>query len=1171
MRLSCAFRCSSTCSLVFAVFCFALCCLEFHSVAFAADADWKIVQVPAAWKSAPSGRDVRLWYRAAVQIPVEWKGRELSLAIEAVDDAREFYFAGEKIGSLGSFPPNFLSGLGQTQRFKIPAEKVQPGELQLIAVRVCVVDGRSGFNVAAPVLFGGDQAIRLSGDWQSRAGDDVAWATADRDSLSQLPRFAKLDATAVVERELKKLQGEEGPLTAEQSLAKIKVPDDLQINLAVGEPEVRQPLSVKWDGRGRMWVVQYLQYPHPAGLTAISRDKFLRTVYDKVPPAPPNHFRGEDKITIHEDTDGDGRYDKHKTFLDGLSVCSSFAFGKGGVWVLNPPYLLFYPDKDGDDVPDGDPVVHLEGFGIEDSHSVANNLRWGPDGWLYGAQGSTVTGAVKRPGEKKAIHSQGQLIWRYHPPTKKYEIFAEGGGNAFGVEFDDQGRVFSGHNGGNTRGFHYVQGGYYQKGFGKHGELSNPFAFGYFEAMAHAKVPRFTHAFVIYGGGSLPEKYNNLLMGVAPLQSHVTLSEVRRDRSSYKTNDVGHLFTSDDPWVRPVDIQTGPDGAVYVLDMYEQRIDHASHYQGRVHKESGRIWRISAKNESVRLPPALTKLSNQELLGILSHSNRWYRQTAQQILANLELGDELKRKISIALQASKGQEALELLWSSHSAGGLTDRAIENGLTHAEPGVREWTVRLCCDDGEVSSTVARQLAELAKSEANAQVLSQLASSCRRLPTEQALPIVAALATHQEERTDIHLPLLIWWAIEAKADSNRDAVIAWFANPNVRDQALVRDHLLERIARRYAASGQRKDLLTCAQLLKTAPSKEHSAKLMAGIEAAFQGRSMNALPPELVSAMAAAGSASPTLRLRQGDAAAVAEALKEIGNEAGDAAKRQHLIAIFGTIQQPSCVPVLLKVFKDSRNDALRSVALGSLQSYANPEIGREVVAAYKESPEEVRSVAQSLLASRGAWAKLLVDAVDAGQIEPNSIHESTVRRLMLSDSAAIRESCKKHWGELAGASNEALRGEVEKLLQVVAQSGGNPYAGKKLYAQSCGKCHKLFADGGAIGPDLTSYKRDDLRGILMNVVNPSAEIREGFENYLVQTADGRSLSGFIAESDAQVVVLRGVDGQNLSLPRDEIEDMRVVPVSLMPTGLLKQFDDQQVRDLVAYLRSTQPLP
>ena len=139
------------------------------------------------------------------------------------------------------------------------------------------------------------------------------------------------------------------------------------------------------------------------------------------------------------------------------------------------------------------------------------------------------------------------------------------------------------------------------------------------------------------------------------------------------------------------------------------------------------------------------------------------------------------------------------------------------------------------------------------------------------------------------------------------------------------------------------------------------------------------------------------------------------------------------------------------------------------------------------------------------------------------------------------------------------------------ASGNPYQGKKLFLESCGKCHKLFDDGGNIGPNLTTYKRDDLRGMLLNVVSPSAEIREGFENYLVRTADGRTLNGFIADQDPQVVVLKGADGQSISLARDDIEDMKAVKISIMPEGQLKTFSDQQIRDLFAYLRSTQPLP
>ncbi len=391
----------------------------------------------------------------------------------------------------------------------------------------------------------------------------------------------------------------QGALAPGAALASFKVPDDLELELVLAEPIVRQPVSISFDERGRLWVVQYLQYPFPAGLRMVSHDGVWRAVYDKVPPAPPHHFRGKDKITIHEDTDGDGVYDRHKTFVDGLNIATAVAQGRGGVWVLNPPYLLFYPDRNRDDVPDGDPEVHLQGFGLEDTHSVVNSLRWGPDGWLYAAQGSTVTGHVTRPGlddGKEPVHSMGQLIWRYHPETRRYEVFAEGGGNAFGVEIDAKGRIYSGHNGGDTRGFHYVQGAYYQKGFNKHGPLSNPYAFGYFPAMKHNRVPRFTHTFVFYEADAFPERYRGLLFGVAPLLNHVVMSDVRTDGSSFQTKDVGLAVASSDPWFRPVDIKLGPDGALYIADWYDRQVNHYRNHQGQIDPGNGRIYRLRAKD-----------------------------------------------------------------------------------------------------------------------------------------------------------------------------------------------------------------------------------------------------------------------------------------------------------------------------------------------------------------------------------------------------------------------------------------------------------------------------------------------------------------------------------------------------------------------------------------------
>lgn len=1125
--------------------------------------------IPDAWRAAPAVKDSFGWYLAVVKTPENWAEQDWTLAVEAVDDAREVFIDGKRIGLLGVMPPQFRSGLGETARLPIRPKDRAQGNEHVVAVRVYYRDGRTGFNVAAPVLFAGKEAIRLAGKWRSRPGDNAEWAKTTAKHLVLTP-FEKLESSADVERELKKLASEEGPLSPRESLKKLTTPNDLQFTIALADPDIGQPLSMKWDARGRLWVVEYRQYPNPAGLTAISRDKHLRTVYDKVPPAPPNHFRGQDRVTIHEDKDRDGYYETHKTFLDGLSLMTSVALDRDGVWVLNPPYLLFYQDADGDDQPDGDPEVHLEGFGIQDSHSIASNLRFGPDGWLYGAQGSTVTGDIRRPGEKQVTHSLGQLIWRYHPTLKRYEVFAEGGGNTFGVEIDSAGRIFSGHNGGDTRGFHYVQGGYSQKGFGKHGELSNPFTFGYFPAMKHPPVPRFTHCFAINEDGALGEKYRGRMFAAAPLQGQVIVSKVESDGSSFQTRDEGYAVTSTDSWFRPVDVQQGPDGAIYVADMYEQRIDHGAHYQGRIDKGSGRIYRLAAKDAQLAQAKDLTKLATPELTVLLGSGNRWQRQAVQELLRkrdDLAVGD-LKQQ----WQTAKGPAAVELFWAIHRAGGLDDAVTLAALKHDEPQVRRWAVQLACNDGQVSPELAKELAELAYREGNIEVRSQLAQSARRLPVKPSLAIVAPLLRHSGDAQDVQVPLLLWWAIETHCAKHRDKVLALLKDDRALwDDPIVRDSILERLMKRFAQAGTRADLAACAKLLQAAPRPELAKKLLAGLETSLQGKSLAAAPPELADALAKYGGGSLMLRLRNGDAAAVTEALAVVVDEKGDAARRASLIAALPVKTNADVSAALLTVAKESRNDEVRGTAISALGSADAPEIGRELAAMHAGVSEDLRLVIQNVLAGRASWAQELVRQVATGKIDAERVSPVVVRKLRLLGNAELAAAVTKLWGESTGPSPEAIAAQLKQYEGTITAANGNPYSGRKLFANQCGKCHTLFNQGGQIGPDLTVYKRDDLRGILMHVLQPSLEIREGFETFLIETDDGRQLSGFIADQDSGVVVLRGVDGKNVVIPRDTIEDMRAAPVSLMPEGLLKELSEEQIRDLFAYVRASQPLP
>jgi putative heme-binding domain-containing protein len=964
------------------------------------------------------------------------------------------------------------------------------------------------------------------------------------------------------------------------------VNDDLQFQQVLSEPDIAQPVFLNFDERGRMWVVEYRQYPEVAGLKVVSRDKFYRSVFDKIPVAPPHHDRGADRISIHEDTDGDGSFDQHKIFVDGLNICTAVERGRGGVWVLNPPYLLFYPDADQDDVPDADPQVLLSGFGLEDTHSVVNSLRWGPDGWLYAAQGSTVSGHVVRPGtDDQPLHSMGQLIWRYHPETHHYEIFAEGGGNAFGVELDDKGRIFSGHNGGNTRGFHYMQGAYLQKGFSKHGPLSNPFAFGYFPPMQHPDVERFTHNFVINQSTALPEKYRGKLFGVEPLQGRIVQAEIVATGSTFQTVDIDRPVTSRDEWFRPVDIKIGPGGAIYVCDWYDSQVSHLRNTDGTIDKSNGRIYRLAGTGFHPGKSLDLRTLTIAQLIEQLKSVNRWERQIALRVIGDrsAEVSDAMIADWKSQIQTldmtdpPQAQFALELLWAVHLCRGIDDTDIESLLKVGDPFVRLWTVRLACDDRRISNTTAARIAELAAKETNIEVRSQIACSAKRLPSDQALGIVKNLLVHDADLDDPRQPLLLWWAIEAHCATDPATIVRfWQELDQLQKRPLVSSFLAQRLMQRFAAAGTRRDMLICAQLFNQAIDQTSAEYLLAGFKAGVKGRSIADLPEETMTALAATGIRSLALELRRKQGDAIKQTLQAILNDKTPIEERVELVQIFGQIQEPDCVDTLLQVIEITDQAALRSAAISSLANYQADEIGHAIIKLLPKLDAEQQQIAVTMLTSRQSWTSSLLQAVAEQNIKQELLDRSALQRALTHQSTDISAMIEKLYGSIAGRSDAQMIGDINQYLGELQQGEADRYAGKKIFNEQCAKCHRLFEsdlnDGqfGFIGPDLTSYQRTDLRNMLINVVNPSAQIREGFEQFLVETADGRSITGFRFDEDSSVVVLRGTDGNNVIVAKDDIELIQALPTSLMPEGILQKLTEQQRRDLFAYLQSTQPL-
>ncbi len=990
-----------------------------------------------------------------------------------------------------------------------------------------------------------------------------------------------------------------------------QVNNNLQWELLLSEPLITQPLQTSFDSHGRLWLIEYRQYPNPEGLRVLSKDRHWRVVYDSIPKPPgAGGLVGRDRISVHEDKDQDGSYESHHVFVDGLNIATAVVPVANGAWVLNPPYLLYYEDANNDLQADAPPQIHLEGFGLEDTHSVVNSLTMGPDGWLYGAQGSTVSGAIRPYGSaEKPIQSLGQAIWRYHPQTRQYEVFAEGGGNAFGVAFDDQGEIFSGHNGGDTRGFHYYQGGYYRKGFSKHGSLSNPNSYGYLLPMLHDPIQRFTHAMLITESTALADALPHSMLAIDPLHGKLIQTELEPVGSTYKTKDIADTVKSSDKWFRPVAISDGPNGAAFVCDWYDSVVAHLYAFEGRVDRDRGRVYRLNPTSNSSTFAwnaNALhgdSKESLTTLLSELNHPYRWHRWNARGLLTQHSLGDQAIPKLIEQLTAPSSKQnattQLEALWTLHALGALTDTiphqlhpasvpteyqsalSPTSLLRHPNPSVRTWAIRLACDDRHLSPDWLAAVSDLASRESHPHTLCQIACSIRRLPAEETMQVTQQLLSRPIGSDDPFYPLLLWWAIEQHATHLETIQRILIDHPSLWDNELARKTLFPNLVRRWATIGTDEAYRATTSIFNAIAKLDESKKQQAtsacqeAFEAAFVGKSLKGVPDTLIESMANLGTPPLTLRVRRGDPAAFAQAAQSLADPKTPEATRTQLARLAGELkdapQYPDLLEAILLVAKDSNaKNPLRISAISALANFDVPKVPEEILRGWPQLPPELYPAAGTVLASRPSSATRWLDAVAANQVTAEQMPPEAIRTMRLHPNEELQRRLNETYPQFASIDLATATQKTKELAAKVLDGNGDPYRGKKLYRELCGRCHHLFDDGGRVGPDLTGYQRDQLETLLRNIVGPSLEIREGYQMVRILTADSLVLTGFIESEQPDQIVLRNTDGQSVTLERSDIEQLEPQVLSLMPEGLLDKLDDTALRDLMAYLRSSQPL-
>ncbi|MGB0579003.1 MAG: PVC-type heme-binding CxxCH protein [Limisphaerales bacterium] len=948
--------------------------------------------------------------------------------------------------------------------------------------------------------------------------------------------------------------------TPQESIALFAVADGIKVDAPLHEPEVAQSLNMSFDERGRLWVVQYLQYPYPAGLKVVKYDKYLRAVFDKVPPPPPHHTRGKDKVTIHEDTDGDGEFDQHKTFVDGLNMARSVITGRGGAWVLMPPYLLFYPDRNRDDVPDGDPVVHLEGFGLEDTHSGANSLRWGPDGWIYGAHGSTCTADIK------GVKFLGQAIWRYHPETQRFEVFAEGGGNTYSLDFDKNGRVFSGSNYGKTRGLHYPQGGAFIKGWGKHGPLMNPYSFGWFEHMKHQGYsPRFAQTMIVYEGGEIPQLEGQIVAGMA-LTSRVQASKLSRDTSSFQTKDTDVLINSTNRWFRPVDTKAGPDGAIYIADWCDSRLSHLDP-RDTWSKTTGRIYRLRDKNHKPQKRFDYGNASNGQLLKTLEHPNKWHRQTALRVLHDRRDRSLLPR-LNRLVAKEKGQLALEAFWAVNACGGFTEKFATQCLSHENPMIRFWTTRLIGDDDAASDKLKNRVLALAKRERVDEVRVQIASTAKRLPAKNSLPIVRNLITAEKDADDIHIPLLVWWALENKAASHRSQIESMLEDSTLWETPIGSRFIISRLGQRYTAERSDDNLRTAAKLIGLAPSDQALDKLIEGMDKGLQGDPVKSVPKEMQQQIARlwkerkhdARLITVAARLKHGPA--LEKALVRVVNREGSSSEQSALIKLVADQRDKSTIPTFMSLLRQEKNSRRQIELIQALSRFYTTRIADLFIESLPNWSASTRVAAVNALASRLEWSQLLLDAVDLDHVRTEWISIGNLISIQEYGCDHCNGIISKHWGRLRQSSEEKQK-EIARVKRLLAKGKGDVKKGEELFKMVCSTCHRLGKTGKHIGPNLTGYERDNLNFIIPAIVDPSLAIREEYTTFNLLTKDGQSLTGFLSRNDPRSITFMDLTGSKQVIARHNIANLAASQTSLMPEGLTTALTDEQLRDLLAF--------
>jgi putative membrane-bound dehydrogenase-like protein len=957
-------------------------------------------------------------------------------------------------------------------------------------------------------------------------------------------------------------------LSPQEAAAQMTLPDGFRVTLAAGEPDVHQPVALAIDHRGRLWIAEAYTYP-------------IR--------APQS--QGKDKLLIFEDTNGDGTLDQRTVFAEGLNLVSGLEVGFGGVFVGAAPYLMFIPDKNADDRPDGPPEILLDGFGYQDTHETLNAFIWGPDGWLYGCHGVFTHSRVGKPGTPDNLRIPINAgIWRYHPTRHTFEVFAWGTSNPWGVDFNDHGQAFC------TACviphlYHVIQGGRYQRQAGAHfgdyvyddiktiadhahyaGDIREHAWWGHEpQAPAATLAAGGGHAHcgaMIYLGDSWPRAYRNQIFFNNIHGNRVNNDRLVRRGSGYVGQHNPDLLLANDRWFRGINLRYGPDGGVYLIDWYDRNACH------RVTPEiwdrtNGRIYKITYQTRELPKHLDLSKLSDPELVELQTHRNDWFVRTARRILQERGGSPAVHAALVKLLETHPSVPVqLRALWALHATGGLTQPLGLKLLNHPEEYLRAWVIQLALEEKPPSPEFLARLGELARSDPSPVVRLYLASALQRIEVDQRWEIASDLLSHAEDAEDHNLPLMYWYGIEplVPTDPARAMKLA---------DAAKLPRLSQFVVRRAAA--QDRTINVVVQTLTQSKDPARQAFLLTEMLRAFEGRVGIPTPPAWKDAYEAlTASSDPNVR-EQADQVAVVLGDRRIlpklrarlvdNNE--PLPRRKQALDVLVRGRDTEAAAAFQAVLGEPE---LRGPALRALAAFDHPDTPRLVLEQYARLSESERRDAVTTLVSRPAYALALLEALQQDRVPRTDLHAYHVQQLLHFNHADLNRRIKEVWGEFreTAADKRQQIAKHKALLSPERLSQADPGNGRRLFAKTCANCHVLFGEGSKVGPDITGSNRANLDYILENLIDPSAVLGKDYRMTVLNTTDGRAISGLVLKETDSALTIRTLN-DTIVVAKSEIAERQLSEKSMMPEQLLDPFSPDEVRDLVAYLASPEQVP